>query len=96
MAGKLNITVLIEGIRMPLQVDSPEEEKLYRDAALTIQRRIQMLRDAYPDQSNLKYYAMAMLTISADAAKLMNKADTQPYIDMMHDIEKEIEALGIK
>ena len=96
MAGKLNITVQIEGIQMPLQVDTPEEEKIYRDAAMAIQRRIQILRDAYPDQPNTKYYAMAMLTISADAVKMANKADTQPYIDMMHDIEKEIETLGIK
>lgn len=96
MAGKLNIKVQIEGIQMPLQVDSPEEEKIYRNAATAIQRRIQILRDTYPDQSNIKYYAMAMLTISANAEKMANKADTQPYIDMMHDIEKEIETLGIK
>ena len=96
MAGKLDINVIIEGIRLPLQVDSPEEEKIYRDAAMNIQRRIQMLRDVYPDQPNTKYYAMAMLTISADAVKMTNKADTQPYIDMMHDIEKEIETLEIK
>lgn len=96
MAGKLNINVQIEGTQLPLQVSSPEEEKIYRDAAAAIQLRIQKLRDAYPNQSNTLYYAMAMLMTSVEAVKMANKVDTQPYIDMMHDIEKEIETLGIK
>lgn len=96
MAGMLNIKVVIEGVQLPTQVSSPEEEKIYRDAASAIQRRIQKLRDTYPKRSNIEYYAMAMLTTSVEAAKLANKADTQPYIDMMHDIEKEMETLGIK
>lgn len=96
MAGKLNIKVQIEGVQLPMQVSSPEEEKIYRDAAAAIQRRIQKLRDTYPDQSNIEYYAMAMLTTSVEAMRLASKADTQPYIEMMHDIEKEIETLGIK
>lgn len=96
MAGKLNINVQIEGTQLPLQVSSPEEEKIYRDAAAAIQRRIQKLRDTYPNQPNSMYYAMAMLTTAVDAAKLASKADIQPYIDMMQDIEKEIETLGIK
>ena len=96
MAGKLNIKVQIEGIEMPLQLDTPEEEKIYRDAGAAIQLRIQKLRDTYPNQPNIKYYAMAMLTTAVEAVKIANKADKQPYIDMMHDIEKEMETLGIK
>ena len=89
MEKKLNINVTIEGIQLPLQVSSPEEEKVYRDAASNIQRRIQRLRDAYPQLSNDKYYyVMAMLNTAVE--------DTQPYIEMMHDIEKEIESFGIK
>lgn len=97
MANKLNINVSIEGIRLPLQVSTPEEEKMYRDAAATIQRRIQRLRDTYPDVPNDKtYYVMAMLNTAVEAAKASNRADTQPYMDMMHDIEKEIASLGIQ
>ncbi|MCH5174744.1 MAG: cell division protein ZapA [Prevotellaceae bacterium] len=96
MAGKLDINVIIEGIRLPVQVSSPEEEKIYRDAGSAIQLRIQKLRDTYPNQPNMMYYAMAMLTTSVEAVRTANKADTQPYIDMMHDIEKEIETLNIK
>ncbi|MBO4430827.1 MAG: cell division protein ZapA [Bacteroidaceae bacterium] len=97
MANKLNITVTIEDIRLPLQVSSPEEEKVYRDAASNIQRRIQRLRDAYPQLPNDKYYyVMAMLNTSVEAVKASNRTDTQPYIEMMHDLEKEIESLDIK
>lgn len=97
MANKLNITVTIEDIRLPLQVSSPEEEKVYRDAASNIQRRIQRLRDAYPQLPNDKYYyVMAMLNTSVEAVKASNRTDTQPYIEMMHDLEKEIESLNVK
>ena len=97
MANRLNINVTIEGIPLPLQVASPEEEKVYRDAASSIQRRIQKLRDAYPHLPNDKYYyVMAMLNPAVEAVKMSNRADTQPYIEMMLDIEKEIESIGIK
>lgn len=96
MTEKLNIKVTIEAIPLPLQVSSPEEEKIYRDAAATIQNRIQKLRDAYPSLPNDKYYyVMAMLNTAVEAAKTMDKVDNQPYQDMMHDLEKEIESLDL-
>ncbi|MBR1668507.1 MAG: cell division protein ZapA [Bacteroidaceae bacterium] len=95
--AKLNINVTIEDIPLPLQVSSPEEEKVYREAASNIQRRIQRLRDAYPHLPNDKYYyVMAMLNTAVEAVKASDRIDTQPYIEMIHDIEKEIESLGIK
>ena len=33
---------------------------------------------------------------AVEATKASNRADTQPYTDMMHDIEKEIASLGIE
>lgn len=97
MANKLNINVVIEDIPLPLQVATPEEEKVYRDAAAAIQRRIQRLRDAYPNlPSDKYYYVMAMLNTAVEAAKAVEKTDNTPYIEMMHDIEKEIESLGFK
>ena len=97
MANKLNINVTIEGIQLPLQVSSTDEERVYRDAASNIQRRIQKLRDAYPNMPNDKfYYVMAMLTTAAEAVNASDRTDTQPYIEMMHDLDKEIESIGIK
>lgn len=95
--AKLNINVTIEGIQLPLQVSSTDEERVYRDAASNIQRRIQKLRDAYPNMPNDKfYYVMAMLTTAAEAVNASDRTDTQPYIEMMHDLDKEIESIGIK
>ncbi|MBQ6964921.1 MAG: cell division protein ZapA [Bacteroidaceae bacterium] len=97
MANKLNINVTIEDIRLPLQVTSSDEERVYREAASTIQRRIQRLRDAYPNLPNDKYYyVMAMLNTAVEAVKAADRIDNQPYIDMMHDIEQEIDSLGTK
>ena len=97
MANKLNINVTIEGIQLPLQVSTPEEEKVYRDAAANIQRRIQRLRDAYPNLTNDKYYyVMAMLNTAVEAVKASDRTDTQPYVEMIHDLEAEINTLGIK
>ena len=90
MANKLNINVTIEDIQLPLQVSTAEEEKIYRDAASTIQRRIQRLRDAYPHLPNDKYYT------AVEAVKAADRIDTQPYVEMIHDLEKEIDLLGIK
>lgn len=91
MANKLNINVTIEGVQLPLQVSSPEEEKVYRDAASNIQHLIQRLRDAYPQlPSDKYYYVMAMLKTSVEAVKASDRADTQPYKEMMQDLEKEM------
>lgn len=97
MAKKLNINVTIEDIQLPLQVATSDEEKVYRDAAATIQRRVQRLREAYPNLPNDKYYyVMAMLNTAVEAIKAAERIDTQPYVEMIHDIEKEMDSLGIK
>ena len=97
MAKKLNIKVTIEDIQLPLQVSTPDEEKVYRDAAAMIQRRIQRLRDAYPHLPNDKYYyVMAMLNTAVEAVKAADRIDTQPYVEMIQDLEKLMDRQGIK
>lgn len=92
-----NISVTIEDIVLPLSASSPEEEKMYRDAASLIQSRVQRLRDAYPNlPSDKYYYVMAMFNTSIDAVKAADRTDTEPYNIMMEDIEKELDALNIK
>lgn len=94
MAKKINANVTIEGIKLPIQVDTPEEEKLYRDAAAAIQQRVVKLRDMYPGLTVDKtYYAMAMLDTAVQAQRVALRQDTQPYVDMIADLEKELEEL---
>lgn len=94
---KQNISVTIEDVVLPLSASTPEEEKLYRDAASLIQNRVQRLRDAYPNlPSDKYYYVMAMLNTSIEAVRAANRVDTTPYNEMMADIEKELDTLNIK
>ncbi len=94
MDRKLNISVSIEGIQLPLTVSNAEEEKIYRDAASNIQGRIHKLRAMYPTLKNDKYYyVMAMLNTAVESVRSTNRNDTQPFFDMMHDLESEIDKL---
>jgi len=89
---KLNITVSIDGIPLSLTVANAEEEKIYRDAASLSQGRIQMLRSKYTNVPNDKYYyVMAMLNTAVEAVRTSNRNDTQPFLEMMADLEKEID-----
>lgn len=91
MDGKINIKVSVEGIELPLTVNGTDEEKVYRDAATLIQQRLRALRDRYPNLPTDKYYyAMAMLNTAVDSVRTANSASTEPYKEMMTDLEKEI------
>ncbi len=97
MDRKQRITVTIEGIQLPLTVKSEEEEKIYRDAASTIQERLQTMRKLYPSLPNEKYYyAMVMLNTAADAVRASNNANTGPVMDIVRDLDKEIESVIAK
>ena len=97
MERKQNITVSIEGIQLPLTVKTEEEEKIYRDAASMIQDRLQKLRDLYPTLPNEKYYyAMVMLNTAADAVRASNRANMEPVLDIINDLNKDIEAITAK
>jgi hypothetical protein len=97
MERRQNITVSIEGIQLPLTVKTEEEEKIYRDAASMIQDRLQKLRDLYPTLPNEKYYyAMVMLNTAADAVRASNRANMDPVLDIINDLNKDIEAITAK
>lgn len=91
MERKLNIKINIEGIDLPLTVNSTEEEKDYRDAATLIQTRLRSLRDRYPNLPTKEYYyAMVLLNTAVDAVRAANSASTTPYTEAIADLEKEI------
>lgn len=95
--SKLNIKVNIEGIELPLTVNGSEEEKVYRDAALLIQKRLQTLRERYPKLPDEKYYyAMVMLYTGVDAVNAASSASTEPYVQMIDDLMGEFALLDEK
>lgn len=92
MDRKLNISVSIEGIQLPLTVSSAEEEQIYRNAASSIQGRIHSLRAMYPNLKNDKYYyVMAMLNTAVESIRSTNRLDNQPLLDMIEGLEEEID-----
>ena len=89
--ARLNITVSVEGIQIPLTVETTEEEKVYRDAAVRIQDCLRNLRQTFPSLGNEKYYyAMAMLVTAVEAVKQSNEVDNTPMLEMMSDLTDEI------
>lgn len=93
---KLNITLNVEGITLPVTVSSVEEEKVYRDAASLIQQRVQRFRTIYPSlPSDKYYYVMAMLNIGVDAVRAANEASTEPYRKTIDDLVHEIDLLNL-
>jgi len=95
---KQNINVNIEGVDLPLTVES-EEEKIYRDATVMIQQRLRSLREHYPSlPSDKYYYAMAMLYTAVDAVKADSRASTKPFMEMMeylkHDFDETLRNCG--
>lgn len=94
---KQNISVTIEDITLPLTASSPEEEKLYRDAASLIQSRVQRLREVYKNlPSDKYYYVMAMFNTAVDSVRATKSVDNSPMEKMMANIEKELDTLNIK
>ncbi len=94
MDRKLNIKVSIEGIELPLTVNSTEEEEIYRRSATLIQQRLRTLRDRYPNlPSDKYYYAMVLLNTAVDAIRTADSVSAQPYQEMIADLESEITPL---
>jgi len=92
MDRKQKITVIIEGIPLPMTVSSTEEEKIYRDAAALIQNKLRSFRDKYPSLPNDKYYyAMTMLYTAVESVSASQKADPAPFFEMMSDLEVELD-----
>lgn len=87
----INIKVHIDTNELTLTVNGPEQEKLYRDAALLIQQRLRSLRDRHPNLPNKEYYyAVVLLNTAVDAVRSANSASTEPYKETIVDLEKEI------
>lgn len=88
---KQNISVNIEGVELPLAVDSGEE-KMYRDATVLIQQRLRQLRETYPNlPQDRYYYAMALLYTAVDAVKAANDASAQPLVELMGDLKQDFD-----
>jgi hypothetical protein len=96
MGQRQKIRIRIDDVELPMAVSSADEEKLYRDAAAHINKRILSVKQKYPDVPNEKYYtAIVMLELAAKGVSVSNKASVEPYQKSIVELSKEInEVLG--
>ena len=89
---RINVTVNIEGVTLPMTASSTEEERIYRKAATLIQDRLRNMRERYPSlPSDTYYYAMVMFNTAVDALRSEGNADSGPFMEMMTDLNTEID-----
>ena len=90
----IRIHVLIDGERYPMIVKRTDEF-LYREAAKSINERLNVYRETYPDIGIVKYWAMTAFDLAFEAMTYKNRNDTQPYRDKLEELEKELDKLLI-
>lgn len=93
----MQIRIQIEGVTIPLNVSTVEQEKMFRDAAVRIQQHLQQLRKRYPNvPSEQYYYAMAMLDNTIEVMQSQQRQDTAPFVKAIeqlgHDFDKALNA----
>lgn len=68
-----------------------EKEKIFRDAADFINEKFNKYRATYPNQSQEKYSAVVLIDLAVQILQIHNNNDTQPFIESMEQLTKEIE-----
>ncbi len=96
MEQRQKIRIRIDGVELPMAVGSADEEKLYRDAALHINKRILSVKQKYPTVPSEKYYtAIVMLELATKGVSISNNTSVEPYKKSISELSKEIaDALG--
>ena len=88
----IRIHVLIDGERYPMVVKRTDEF-LYREVAKSINERLNVYRESYPDIGIAKHWAMTAYDFAFEAITYKNRNDTQPYRDKLEELGKELDKL---
>ena len=86
----MKINLLIDCQRYPLNIHR-EDELLYRDAAKLINKTLNKYRSWRPELSSENHWAMAALELAFDLTKMKDKNDTQPYLNKIEELTKELD-----
>lgn len=93
-SDKFVIRLLIGNQLHPLTV-ARDQEKLYRDAADYINKRLTQYRTSAPNQTEERYNAVVMLDLALQVFQMQEKNDTRPYVEALSQLTHELEeALG--
>lgn len=84
MDDKLKINLQIDRERYPLVIKR-EEEIFYREAARTIDNKLNKYRNLYPDFGTAKHMTMVALELAYENSKNKEAQDTVPYMEKLKE-----------
>lgn len=87
MSDKLTINLQIGGTNFPLLIDR-EDERLYREAAESINKRLNLYRQKYTQEGYDKVLAMVTLHFAYEYAKAVDRNDTVPFCKKIKELDE--------
>ena len=90
MDDKMKIHLLIDNQKYPLTIPR-EDELLYREAARQVDNKLNKYRRLFPEMGSAVHWAMASLELAFENARLKDKNDTEPYMEIIKRLEESID-----
>lgn len=88
---KLSIRINLADRYYPLKIEAKDEERIRRAAKL-INEKILQYRQRYVDKDNQDFLAMAALQFVIKYLEIEEKADSQPIMEDLKELNEELEA----
>ncbi|MBS3769047.1 MAG: cell division protein ZapA [Bacteroidales bacterium] len=88
---KLSIRINLADRYYPLKIEAKDEERIRRAAKL-INEKILQYRQRYVDKDNQDFLAMAALQFVIKYLEIEEKADNQPIMEDLKELNEELEA----
>lgn len=90
MEEEFHIRLKIDNEEYPMTILRSEEED-YRAAARKIDRKLNKYRRVFPKISAEKHWLMVAVELAYENVRLEKRNDTQPYVDRLRKLSKEVE-----
>ncbi|MFW6103729.1 MAG: cell division protein ZapA [Bacteroidota bacterium] len=88
---KLSIRINLADRYYPLKIEAKDEERIRRAAKL-INEKILQYKQRYIDKDNQDFLAMAALQFVIKYLEIEEKADNQPIMEDLKELNEELEA----
>lgn len=90
MDDRFKIRLKVDNEEYPMTILRSEEED-YRAAARRIDNKLNKYRNVFPKLDAEKHWLMVAVELAYENVLLEKKNDTQPYLDKLKELEREIE-----
>jgi cell division protein ZapA len=87
---KLSIRINLADRYYPLKIEAKDEERI-RNAAKLINEKILQYRQRYVDKDNQDFLAMAALQFVIRYLEMQEKADEQPILEDLKELNEELD-----